>query len=133
MIELNAQDYQTNDLEAEKSITNTIETYFEGWMNGDTTKIGYAMHQTCQLKNIKDDEVLIFSREKYLSFFSPRPPREESGGRIVSINITDNIASAKCEIYTKDRLYTDYFNLMKIKDRWYIVDKIATSKKIEND
>lgn len=109
-------------------ITNTIETYFEGWMNGDTTKLGEAMHPTCQLKNVKDDEVLLFSRSTYLGFFKPRPRRENSGGKIIEIDVTGNIASAKCEIETPERLYTDYFNLMKIKDRWYIVDKITTSK-----
>lgn len=109
-------------------ISNTIETYFEGWMTGDTTLLGRAMHSTCQLKNVKEDKVLEFDRSTYLGFFKPRPRRENSGGRIIEIDVTGNIASAKCEIETPERLYTDYFNLMKIKDKWYIVDKSATSK-----
>ncbi len=112
----------------EQKITETINTYFEGWMTGDTTKLGTAMHRTCQLKNIKDDDVIIYSRSTYLGFFKPRPRRQNAGGKIVTINVTDDIASAKCEIHTADRLYTDYFNMMKIKERWYIVDKIAASK-----
>ena len=109
-------------------IRNTIETYFEGWMTGDTSKLGEAMHQTCQLKNVKEDKVLIFDRATYLGFFKPRPRRVNSSGRIVEINVTGNIASAKCNIETPDRLYTDYFNMMKLEGKWYIVDKIATSK-----
>ena len=112
----------------EQKITETINIYFEGWMTGDTTKLGTAMHRTCQLKNIKDDDVIIFDRATYLGFFKPRPRRENAGGKIISINVTDDIAAAKCQIHTKDRLYTDYFNMMKIKDHWYIVDKIATNK-----
>lgn len=124
-----AQSETNNTAEADKKkITETIETYFEGWMTGDTTLLGTAMHHTCQLKNIKDDDVIIFDRAMYLGFFKPRPRRANAGGRIVSINITDDIASAKCEIHTADRLFTDYFNMMRIKDRWYIVDKIATNK-----
>lgn len=117
-----------NNPKEEALIRQTIETYFEGWMTGDATKLGKAMHTTCQLKNVKDNEVLIFDRAKYLGFFKPRPRRENAGGRIISINITNDIAAAKCEIFTADRLYTDYFNMMKINDEWYIVDKIATSK-----
>ncbi len=127
----NVRNVSTSDTEnkvEESLIRETIEGYFEGWMTGDTTLIGRAMHKTCQLKNIKEDEVVIYERATYLGFFKPRPRRENAGGRIVSINITDDIAAAKCEIFTKDRLYTDYFNLMKLKDRWYIVDKIATNK-----
>ncbi len=109
-------------------ITNTIETYFEGWMTGDTSKLGEAMHATCQLKNVKENKVLVFDRATYLGFFEPRQRRENCSGRIIEIDVTSNIASAKCEIETPERLYTDYFNLMKIEDKWYIVDKSATSK-----
>lgn len=125
---------QTKDIrhesmsENEQQIRETIDTYFEGWMTGDTTKLGRAMHTTCQLKNVKENEVLVFDRSKYLSFFSPRERRKNAGGRVMSIDITNDIAAAKCEIYTETRLYTDYFNMMKINNRWYIVDKIATNK-----
>jgi len=115
-------------LAEEVLIRQTIDTYFEGWMTGDTTKLGKAMHATCQLKNVKDNEVLVFDRAKYLSFFKLRPRRENSGGRIVSINVTENIAAAKCEIFTPKRLYTDYFNMMKLNGEWYIVDKTATNE-----
>ena len=112
----------------EALIRQTIENYFEGWLTGDTTKIGSAMHATCQLKNIKDGDVIEFDRAKYLSFFKPRPRLENAGGKILAIAITDDIASAKCQLETKDRLFTDYFNMMKLGDRWYIVDKIATNR-----
>jgi len=115
------------NLAEEVLIRQTIDTYFEGWMTGDTTKLGKAMHTTCQLKNVKDNGVLVFDRAKYLSFFELRPRRENSGGRVVAINITGDIAAAKCEIFTPKRLYTDYFNMMKLNGEWYIVDKIATS------
>jgi len=80
------------------------------------------------LKNIKDGDVTEFDRATYLGFFKPRERRTNAGGRIISIDITDNIAAAKCEIFTDKRLFTDYFNMMKIEDRWYIVDKIATNR-----
>lgn len=119
----------TPEIEAEKVLINqTIDMYFEGWMTGDTTLLGKAMHSTCQLKNVKDEKVLIFDRARYLSFFKPRPRRENAGGRVVSIDVTNNIAAAKCKIHTADRLYTDYFNMMKLDGRWYIVDKIATNR-----
>lgn len=124
---INKPNQAINDPKEEALIRKTIDTYFEGWMTGDTTKLGKAMHATCQLKNVKDNEVLIFDRAKYLSFFKPRPRRKNAGGNIISIDITNDIAAAKCKIFTADRLYIDYFNMMKINDEWYIVDKIATN------
>lgn len=115
--------------ESEKVLINqTIDMYFEGWMTGDTTLLGKAMHSTCKLKNVKDEKVLVFDRAKYLSFFSPRPRRENAGGKVLQIDVTRNVAAAKCRIHTADRLYIDYFNLMKLDGRWYIVDKIATNR-----
>ena len=110
-----------------KEIEKTIEMYFDGWLTGDTTKIGTAMHSTCQLKNIKDEDVVIYNRATYLSFFKPRPKLENAGGKILAIDITGPIASAKVELETTERLFTDYFNLMKLNNQWYIVDKISTN------
>ena len=108
-------------------IKQTIETYFDGWMTGDTLKIGKVMHNTCNLKTIKDNEVVVIDRNSYLSRFKLRPKLENSFGRIISIDITGRVASAKCEIEIPERIFTDYFNMMKLDDEWYIVDKISTN------
>lgn len=106
-------------------LEKTIQTYFDGWMTGDTIKIGKAMHLTCQLKVIKDNQMAEYDRKTYLKGFRLRPKLENSQGRIINIDITGNIASAKCEIETPQHLFTDYFNMMKLNGEWYIVDKIA--------
>jgi hypothetical protein len=118
---VNAQDQEKVLLE------KTIQTYFDGWMTGDTIKIGKAMHLTCQLKVIKDNQVAEYDRKTYLKGFKPRPKLENTEGRIIKIDITGNVASAKCEIETPERMFTDYFNMMKLNGEWFIVDKIATN------
>ena len=109
------------------SIEGVIENYFEGWLTGDTTLIGSAMHPTCYLKFFPRGSFGMRTRAQYLSGFKPRPKLEGAEGRIISIDITRNAASAKVELETLDRLFTDYFNLMRIDDRWYIMDKISTN------
>ena len=86
------------------------------------------MHSTCNLKTIKDNEVVVIDRKSYLSRFKLRPKLENSFGRIISIDITGRVASAKCEIEIPERIFTDYFNMMKLNDEWYIVDKISTNR-----
>ncbi|TBO43978.1 nuclear transport factor 2 family protein [Pedobacter kyonggii] len=108
-------------------IKQTIEIYFDGWMTGDTSKIGKVMHSTCNLKTIKENEVVVIDRKSYLSRFKLRPKLENSFGRLISINVTGRTASAKCEIEIPERIFTDYFNMMKLNDEWYIVDKISTN------
>ena len=107
-------------------IEATIQLYFDGWMDGDTTKLGKAMHTTCHLKYYRDNKFVAINRKDYLNIFKPHVKEIGAEGRIKMLDITNNIASAKCEIDTPKSLYTDYFNLIKIDGFWYIVDKIST-------
>ncbi len=106
-------------------IEAVIQSYFDGWLTGDTTKIGYAMHASCKLKTFRDSFAET-DRATYLSRFQPRVRPANTDARIIQITITEGIASAKCEIETERFLFTDYFNLMRMGERWYIVDKVAT-------
>lgn len=113
--------------DAEKAlIETTIQFYFDGWMTGDTSKIGKAMHATCHLKFFRDNKFSDVSRADYLSRFKPKAKENGVEGRIKLLDITGNIASAKCELETPKALFTDYFNLIKIDNFWYITDKIST-------
>ena len=116
------------------AIEQVIQHYFDGWLTGDTTLVGSAMHSSCHLKFVRDGKVSIRNRTKYLSGFKPRPRLENAEGRILSIDITRTAAEAKIELETEKRLFTDYFNLLKEGDRWYITDKVSTSiSKEDND
>lgn len=119
------------NLHAQTDDKTQIETlitglYFEGWMTGDTAKIGKAMHATCHLKYFRDNTFADVSRADYLSRFKPRAKEAGTEGRILSLDVTGNIASAKCELETAKALFTDYFNLIKTNDGWFIVDKVST-------
>ena len=118
-------------MEAQENEKTMIETmikdlYFEGWMTGDTMKIGKAMHPTCHLKYYRDNTFSDISRADYLSRFKPRQKDPGTAGRIVALDVTGNIASAKCELETPKALFTDYFNLIKTSEGWFIVDKVST-------
>ena len=109
-------------------IENTIQLYFEGWATGDSTKVGKAMHASCHLKNYRDGKFIDYSRSQYLSLLRPRVSPKNLQTRIVYVDITDHMGSAKVEISTAKDLFTDYFNLMKTSEGWLIADKVSTSK-----
>lgn len=118
-------------LQAQMDDKAQIETlirdfYFEGWMTGDTAKIGRAMHATCHLKYFRDNAFTDITRADYLSRFKPKAKEPGVEGRIKSLDVTGNIAAAKCELETPKALFVDYFNLIKTNEGWWIVDKIST-------
>ncbi|MEM1216013.1 MAG: nuclear transport factor 2 family protein [Bacteroidota bacterium] len=109
------------------AIEAVINNYFDGWLTGDTTLVGSAMHSSCHLKFARDGQILKRNRTEYLSNFQPRPRLPNAEGRILSIDIVLTAAAAKVELETETRLFTDYFNLLKEGDRWYITDKVSTN------
>lgn len=116
-----------SDATEKAAIEGVIQKYFDGWLTGNAELVGEAMHETCHLKYIRDGKIVVRDREDYLSGFKPRDRRANSEGRIIDIDITQTAAKAKIELETPSRLFTDYFNLLKIGDRWYITDKVSTS------
>lgn len=115
------------DTSAERPlIEKTIGLYFDGWATGDTVKVGKAMHASCHLKNYRDGKFTDYTRNQYLGFFKPHPRPQNLQTRIVSLDITNNMGSAKVEISTAKDLFTDYFNLMKTDEGWVIADKVST-------
>jgi len=109
-------------------IEQTINNYFDGWLTGDSTLIGSAMHATCHLKFFPRGEFGMRNRLEYLSGFKPRPRLKDAEGRIISIDITRNAASAKVELEIPGRVFTDYFNMLRIEGRWWIMDKVSTNE-----
>lgn len=107
-------------------IETMIQLYFDGWATGDTTLLGKAMHASCHLKNYSDGKFIEYTRNHYLSLFKPHERPKNLSTRIVSIDITNNMGSAKVEISTERDLFTDYFNLMKTTEGWVIADKVST-------
>ena len=47
---------------------------------------------------------------------------KKSKKKILSIDVTGTAASAKVELAFSDAVYTDYYNLLKIGDQWYIMN-----------
>ncbi len=111
-----------------EQIQQKIQLYFDGWDEGDTTKIGKAMHTTCHLKFFRDNKFTDMTRADYLGRFKPKTKDKSLKSSILSLDITENIAAAKTEINNEKAIYIDYFNLIKTNEGWFIVDKISVRK-----
>ena len=125
-LNVNAQtDDATNDWHL---VQKTLNLYIDGIGTSDSIKVSKSFHDSWQLKYFEDDKINIIKKTKYMERFNtaPHAKSDKWSGRIVFIDITNTVAVAKVEISTTKLLFTDYFNLMKTKDGWFIVDKIST-------
>lgn len=122
----NAQaDDATNDWHL---VQKTLNLYIDGIGTSDSIKVSQSFHDSWQLKYFEDDKINIIKKTKYMERFDTAPHAKSAkwSGRIVFIDITNTVAVAKVEISTTKLLFTDYFNLMKTSNGWFIVDKIST-------
>lgn len=112
-------------------ITKTLTDYMEGVANGEPTKLKKAFHPDFNLYTItEDNELLIRSGEQYIAQIK-LGEKIRRIGNIVSIDIENNVATAKMEILMPNfRLYTDYFLLLKYAGSWKIVQKSYTWKAV---
>jgi putative intracellular protease/amidase len=112
-------------------ITKTLTDYMEGTANGEPDKLKKAFHPDFKLYAVTEgSELLIRSGQQYIADIKSGEKIKRIG-RIVSIDVENNAATAKVEILTPNfRLYTDYFLLLKYAGSWKIVQKSYTSKAV---
>lgn len=112
-------------------ITKTLTDYMEGTANGEPDKLKKAFHPDFKLYAVTEgSELMIRSGQQYIADIKSGEKIKRIG-RIVSIDVENNAATAKVEILTPNfRLYTDYFLLLKYAGSWKIVQKSYTWKAV---
>ena len=110
-----------------EQIHKPLQDYIEGTANGEPDRLKRAFHSDFNLYFIKNDSVNAWSGKGYIA--NVKQGRKSNRiGKIVSADFENDAAIAKIEIDMPDRerLYTDYLMLLKVKDKWKIIHKSFT-------
>nr|WP_299382422.1 nuclear transport factor 2 family protein [Allomuricauda sp.] len=118
----------------EEAIRHTLNNYLEGSSHSDPERITSAFYAEADLfLSKKDQELWVLTPQEYADLFKNRERGKFNGryGKIITMDIENNIASAKAEISIPSRnmLFVDIFLLKKIGGQWKIISKAATLKK----
>ena len=123
---------QQEDSTADASqIRRTLLDYIEGTATGDPARLKKAFHPDFKLYAVTENrELLVRSGKQYIDAIKPGEKTNRLG-RIVSIDVEHDVATARAEILMPGyRLYTDYFMLVKYQGSWKIVQKSYTWKEV---
>ena len=73
----------------------------------------------------------IVDKDKYYSWYDPKDIDENLHWEteIISIDTTRKVGSAKIRLECEKVRYIDYFNLMKLDEKWWIVHKVSHGTK----
>lgn len=113
------------------AIQQTLMNYINGSSYNDPDLIRSAFYEEADLfLSKKGQEIWVLGPEGYANLFQNRIKGEFNGreGKVLTIDLAGNIASAKAEIKipSRDLLYIDIFLLKKLSGEWKIISKAAT-------
>ena len=114
----------TPDLQA---ISETVQEYFEGMYNRDTGRLRKAFHPTACLFGHLQGAFVHVPLDQWLGMVENRPVPAESGEafdmRIVSTDVTGQVATVKVADLYRGLRFTDYLSLARVDGQWMIVNK----------
>lgn len=120
----------SEDIEAVKQAI--MDYYHEGHAKADPSLYEKVLHKEWRFF-LHNDQGLMRTVEKdeYYSWYDPKNADTTLKWKTTFyyVDVTKGkIGSAKIKIGNQNVQYIDYFNLMKIKDKWWIVHKISTTE-----
>ena len=111
------------------AIEQTLQTYFDGLYEGDADKLASIFHEAAALTFEQDGRITVLPLAQWLKAVRERPaPRARDLARDDAVLLIDQsgpttaFAKVRCQI--PPRYFTDYLSLLKIDDRWLVVQKV---------
>ena len=118
----------------EEQITETLNRYIQGSSYNYPQLIESAFYEEAPLfLSKKDQEIWLLSPKEYSALFEKRERGQFNGryGKILTIDISNDIAMAKAEISIPkgNMRFMDIFLLKRLQGQWKIISKAATQMK----
>lgn len=111
-----------NDL---TQIHDVINQYFVGTSQSKPELIRKAFLPSLELQAVNDGELVRRKRDDYIKLFENDKTYDRIG-RVISVDVSNDAAVAKAEVIMGDKIYIDYFLLLKLKTGWKIANKTYT-------
>lgn len=116
---------KNTDLE---KITQTVQHYFDGMYHSDTASLKKAFDPNAFLHGYFEGRLVHLPFNDWIKQVESRPAPSKSAEaydmKIVSVDMTDNIALVKVFDLYMGKYFTDYLSLIKVEDNWVIMNKM---------
>ena len=111
------------------SIRKVIDLYIDGIENGKVESLRQAFHPQSSMYGYKGDDLYITPIEGLYDYVANTTPPAKAGEgyqcTITSISVAGNAASVEMAMDCyHDHDWMDYFQLLKVDGRWWIVSKV---------
>ncbi len=122
--------------EDQQAIRDVFQAYLEGIDNLDARRIKSIFYPDARLVTQTETELCDHAADDWDSIIDkarsdPNHPFRQSKAnlKIIYIDITGTAAAVKAEWAFPAYIYTEYYNLLKIEGRWYIMHQVYYGRK----
>jgi hypothetical protein len=108
-------------------ISVVIRNYVEGMVFADEVLLRHAFHPACRIIGHYHGELEWLSLDDFISAIKaegPAPKEVKPFWETLSVDITGDAAAVKVMDDYIGMRFTDYLSLLKINERWMIVNKL---------
>ncbi|MFX1390166.1 MAG: nuclear transport factor 2 family protein [Promethearchaeota archaeon] len=105
-----------------------MDFYHKGHVKSDPSLYEKILHDEWKFFLFDENKQLkIVDKDEYLSWYHPENVNKNLTWKthFYYIDVTENIGAAKLKLECEEVGYIDYFNLMKINGKWWIVHKLS--------
>jgi hypothetical protein len=107
------------------AVVETVLDYFEGWFDGDATRMERALHPALakrgpELRTVTKDEMVTWTAEGEGKAEDPGP------GRRIDLTVVDVHGTIASAVVDSD-VYREYVHLVRTDDGWRIVNALWQS------
>ena len=116
--------YQAEKKAVRKAI---LDYYHEGHVKCDPELYKEILHPEWKFFLLDRGQLRIVDRDEYFSWYNPEDadPELTWETEFYSIDVTENIAAVKLRLECQKVRFIDYFNMMKLDGKWWIVHKMS--------
>ena len=117
----------TNAVEASIIKEAILKYYSEAHITGESSLYKEILHPEWRFFLLQSGKLTIIDRSEYMTFYDPQraDPNLHWETEFFYIDIFDPLASVKLRLENENVRYIDYFNMMKIDGKWWIVHKMS--------
>ncbi|MBN1438590.1 MAG: nuclear transport factor 2 family protein [Anaerolineales bacterium] len=118
---------ETNAAEASAIKEAILKYYSEAHVTGESGLYKEILHPEWRFFLLESGNFRIIDRSEYMTFYGPErvDPRLHWETEFFSVDVYAHLASVKLRLENEKVKYTDYFNMMKLDGRWWIVHKMS--------
>ena len=112
----------------EKGVREAVNYYVEGMRTGNVETLKAGFHEQAILCGYLGDELITAPIEGLYEWVASNPAPAATGDvfacSVLAVEVTGRAAAATVRETSHDEDVIDYFHLLKIQDRWWIVSKL---------